>query len=88
MQSLDNYAPNTLAEIKDRHFHRTLNETVREEGLGIDRERRRLRSFTRNDYFGLTQNLAVKWITISAIEKYDVGSDASRLVARTRVLAR
>ena len=86
MQSLDNYASKTLAEIKDRHFHRTLNEAVREEGF--DRDKRRLPSFTCNGYLNLTQHLAVKWIAISSIKKYGVGFGVSRQVARTRVLAR
>lgn len=80
MQSLDNYASNKLAEIRGRHLHRTLNEIVREEGLWIERGGRRLLSFACNDYLNLTQHPSVKRAAIAAIEKYGVGSGASRLV--------
>jgi 8-amino-7-oxononanoate synthase len=80
MRSLDVYAQNKLNEIERRHLRRALSETVREEGLWIERGRRRLLSFACNDYLNLTQHPAIKQAAIAAIEKYGVGSGASRLV--------
>jgi 8-amino-7-oxononanoate synthase len=80
MRSLDAYARDMLDEIERRHLHRSLNDTVREDGLWIERNGRRLLSFACNDYLNLTQHPAVKAAAIVAIEKYGVGSGASRLV--------
>jgi 8-amino-7-oxononanoate synthase len=80
MQSLDVYAQGKLEEIGRRHLNRSLSETVREDGLWIERDGRRLLSFACNDYLNLTQHPAIKQAAIAAIEKYGAGSGASRLV--------
>ena len=80
MTSLDDYAGGKLAELSRSHLRRTLIETVREDALWIERDGRRLLSFSCNDYLNLSQHPAVKQAAIAAIERYGVGSSASRLV--------
>ncbi|MGC1697268.1 MAG: 8-amino-7-oxononanoate synthase [Pseudolabrys sp.] len=80
MHSLDAFAQDKLDDLKRRHLYRALNETVREDGLWIERNGRKLLSFSCNDYLNLTQHPAVKQAAISAIEEYGAGSGASRLV--------
>jgi 8-amino-7-oxononanoate synthase len=80
MHSLDTFAQDKLDDLKRRHLYRALNETVREDGIWIERNGRKLLSFSCNDYLNLTQHPAVKQAAISAIEEYGAGSGASRLV--------
>ncbi|MGA7185914.1 MAG: 8-amino-7-oxononanoate synthase [Pseudolabrys sp.] len=80
MHSLDAFAQDKLDDLKRRHLYRALNKTVREDGLWIERNGRKLLSFSCNDYLNLTQHPAVKQAAISAIEEYGAGSGASRLV--------
>ena len=80
MQSLDNYAHKKLEEIERRGLHRSISETVREDGIYIERGGKRLLSFSCNDYLNLTQHPALKRAATDAIERYGVGSGASRLV--------
>ena len=80
MQSLDKYAQEKLEEIERRGLHRSISETVREDGIYIERGGRRLLSFSCNDYLNLTQHPALKRAATDAIERYGVGSGASRLV--------
>ena len=80
MQSLDTYAQEKLDDIERRGLHRSISETVREDGIYIERGGKRLLSFSCNDYLNLTQHPALKRAAIEAIERYGVGSGASRLV--------
>src|SRR5262249_24070210 len=80
MQSLDRFAHDKLDELKRRHLYRALNETLREDGIWIEREGRQLLSFSCNDYLNLTQHPEIKQAAIAAIEEYGAGSGASRLV--------
>jgi len=80
MQSLDTYAQEKLEEIERRGLHRSISETVREDGIYIERSGKRLLSFSCNDYLNLTQHPALKQAAIEATERYGVGSGASRLV--------
>jgi 8-amino-7-oxononanoate synthase len=57
-----------------------LNETLREDGIWIERGGRQLLSFSCNDYLNLTLHPDIKRAAIAAIEKYGAGSGASRLV--------
>ena len=80
MNSLDAFAQDKLNELKRRHLYRALNETLREDGIWVERGGRQLLSFSCNDYLNLTQNPAIKQAAIAAIEEYGAGSGASRLV--------
>src|SRR5215467_2927434 len=80
MRSLDTFAHDKLDELKRWHLYRALNETVREDGIWIERNGRQLLSFSCNDYLNLTQHPLIKQAAIAAIEEYGAGSGASRLV--------
>jgi 8-amino-7-oxononanoate synthase len=80
MHSLDAYAQDKLASLRQRHLYRALNETVREDGIWVERNERRLLSFSCNDYLNLTQHPAIKKAAIAAIEEFGAGSGASRLI--------
>ena len=80
MHSLDQFAQEKLDDLQRRHLRRALAETVREDGIWVERDGKRLLSFSCNDYLNLTQHPAIKQAAIAAIEKYGAGSGASRLV--------
>ncbi len=80
MSSLDQFAQGKIDDLKHRHLHRALVETLREDGIWVEREGRRLLSFSCNDYLNLTQHPAIKQAALAAVEKYGAGSGASRLV--------
>jgi 8-amino-7-oxononanoate synthase len=80
VHSLDQFAQGKLDDLQRRHLRRALTETLREDGIWVERDGRRLLSFSCNDYLNLTQNPAVKQAAAAAIEKYGAGSGASRLV--------
>ena len=80
MHSLNQFAQAKLDDLKQRHLHRALTETLREDGIWVDRDGKRLLSFSCNDYLNLTQHPAIKQAAIGAIEQYGAGSGASRLV--------
>ena len=80
MHSLDQFAQDKLDDLQRRHLHRALAETVREDGIWVERDGKRLLSFSCNDYLNLTQHPAIKQAAVAAIEQYGAGSGASRLV--------
>jgi len=80
MHSLDQFAQAKLDDLQRRHLYRQLTETVREDGLWVERDGRRLLSFSCNDYLNLTQHPAIKEAAQAAIDMYGAGSGASRLV--------
>ena len=80
MHSLDQFAQAKLDDLQRRHLRRALAETLREDGIWVERDGRRLMSFSCNDYLNLTQHPAIKQAAVAAIEKYGAGSGASRLV--------
>ena len=60
MSSLDQFAQAKLDDLQRRHLRRALAETVREDGIWVERDGRRLLSFSCNDYLNLTQHPAIK----------------------------
>ncbi len=80
MSSLDQFAQDKLDDLQRRHLRRALAETVREDGIWLQRDGKRLLSFSCNDYLNLTQHPAIKQAAQAAIEQYGAGSGASRLV--------
>ena len=80
MGSIDAFAQEKLADLERQALRRALAETDRHDGIWVERDGRRLLSFSCNDYLGLTQHPALKAAAIAAIEHYGVGAGASRLV--------
>lgn len=77
--SLDTTAARKLATLEAKALRRTLKDTARD-GIMVERDGRRLLSFSCNDYLDLSRHPAVKQAAIAAIQKYGVGAGASRLV--------
>jgi 8-amino-7-oxononanoate synthase len=88
MQSLDDFAARKLAALDRDNLHRVLAETERLDGVWVERAGRRLISFCCNDYLNLSQHPAIKAAAVAAIERYGVGSGASRLVTGNHPLFR
>src|SRR3954451_9482453 len=86
MQSLDDFAAGKLEALDRDNLHRVLAETERLDGVFVERSGRRLISFCCNDYLNLSQHPAIKAAAIAAVERYGVGSGASRLVTGTHPL--
>jgi 8-amino-7-oxononanoate synthase len=80
MSSLDRFAQSKIDDLKGRNLHRAMTETLREDGIWVERGGRRLLSFSCNDYLNFTQHPAIKQAAMAAVEKYGAGSGASRLV--------
>jgi 8-amino-7-oxononanoate synthase len=80
MSSLDQFAQSKIDDLKGRNLYRAMAETLREDGIWVERDGRRLLSFSCNDYLNFTQHPAIKQAAIAAVEKYGAGSGASRLV--------
>jgi 8-amino-7-oxononanoate synthase len=80
MPSLDEFARQKLSTLEQAHLRRTLVPTGRLGDLWVERNGRRLLSFSCNDYLGLSQHPTLKAAAIAAIERHGVGAGASRLV--------
>lgn len=78
--SLTRHAAAKIAALEARSLARTLKPTHRIDGVYVERDGRRLISFSCNDYLGLSHHPEVKAAAVAAIERYGVGSGASRLV--------
>jgi 8-amino-7-oxononanoate synthase len=80
MRSLDEFALKKLGGLEQNHLRRKLVDTTRPDGLWVERNGRRLLSFSCNDYLNLTHHPAIKEAAVAALRRYGVGSGASRLV--------
>jgi len=80
MPSLDEFALQKLGALEQAHLRRTLVPTARFDDLWVERNGRRLLSFSCNDYLALGQHPSLKAAAIAAIERHGVGAGASRLV--------
>jgi 8-amino-7-oxononanoate synthase len=80
MDSLQTFAEAKLDMLERQSLRRRLSPTHRVDGLWVERNGRRLLSFSCNDYLGLSHHPAVKAAACRAIETYGVGAGASRLV--------
>jgi 8-amino-7-oxononanoate synthase len=80
MPSLDDFATSKLAQLEGAHLRRALATTDRLDGLWVERDGRRLLSFSCNDYLGLSHHPALKAAAVAAIERHGAGAGASRLV--------
>jgi 8-amino-7-oxononanoate synthase len=79
MRSLDEYACGKLEGLERGQLRSRPVETARD-GIFVEREGRRLISFSCNDYLNLSQHPAVIKAAIEATRRYGVGAGASRLV--------
>jgi 8-amino-7-oxononanoate synthase len=80
MRTLDEFAAAKLAELERANLRRRLVDTTRLDGIWALRNGRRLLSFSCNDYLNLSQDPAIKAAAIDALQRYGIGSGASRLV--------
>ena len=78
--TLTDYASEKLAQLDAKSLKRTLKPTHRLDGLWVERDGRRLLSFSCNDYLNLSHHPAVKAAAVQAIADHGVGSAASRLI--------
>jgi 8-amino-7-oxononanoate synthase len=80
MQSLDAFAGGKLASLEAKSLRRWLKPTRRHDGAVVERDGRRLISFSCNDYLGLSQHHEVRAAAAEAALNYGAGAAASRLV--------
>ncbi|WP_297508178.1 8-amino-7-oxononanoate synthase [uncultured Caulobacter sp.] len=80
MRSLDAFAGDKLAALEAKRLRRRLKPTRRHDGAVVEREGRRLISFSCNDYLGLSHHPAVRAAAAEAALNYGAGAAASRLV--------
>lgn len=78
--SLTAFAQTKLTGLEARSLRRTLVPTHRLDGLWVERDGRRLLSFSCNDYLNLSHHPAVKAAAVAAVQAHGVGAGASRLV--------
>jgi 8-amino-7-oxononanoate synthase len=79
MDSLDVFACDKLAGLDRAQLRRRPVVTARA-GIWVERDGRRLLSFSCNDYLNLSQHPQVVAAAVDAIKRYGVGAGASRLV--------
>ena len=80
MQSLDAFAAEKLEALDAKSLRRRLKSTRRHDGAIVERDGKRLISFSCNDYLGLSQHPAVRAAAAEAALNYGAGAAASRLV--------
>jgi 8-amino-7-oxononanoate synthase len=86
MRSLDDFALSKLAELDQQHLRRRIVDTTPIDAVVVERGGRRLVSFSSNDYLNLAQHPAIKSAARDAIDRFGVGSGASRLVTGSHPL--
>ncbi len=80
IDSLTRYAQAKIDGLQAQSLARTLKPTHRIDSVWVEREGRRMISFSCNDYLGLSHHPAVKAAAVAAIGLYGAGAGASRLV--------
>ena len=80
MDSLDDFARGKLAGLEARDLRRWLKPTARLDALHLERDGRRLMTFSCNDYLNLSQHPRVRAAAKAAIDAHGAGAGASRLV--------
>lgn len=75
-----------LSDIENLSQKRHIVNTIRKNNSFVTRNKKKLISFSCNDYLGLSQNSEVIEAGIKAIKKYGAGSGASRLVSGNNFL--
>ncbi|MDB5437653.1 MAG: 8-amino-7-oxononanoate synthase [Caulobacteraceae bacterium] len=80
MDSLDQFAKAKLVGLESRSLRRRLTPTRSLEGAWVERDGRRMLSFSSNDYLGLSHHPKVIQVAADAALAYGAGAGASRLV--------
>ncbi len=80
MHSLDAFADEKLAALDAKSLRRRLKPSRRYDGAIVERDGRRLISFSCNDYLGLSHHPSVRAAAAEAALNYGAGAAASRLV--------
>jgi 8-amino-7-oxononanoate synthase len=80
MDSLVSFATTKLERLAKASLKRDLSCTVRADGIVVERNGRRLISFSCNDYLNLIQHPAIAAAAQEALARYGLGAGASRLV--------
>lgn len=80
MRSLDAFAGEKLATLEAKSLRRRLSPTRRHDGAVVERDGKRLISFSCNDYLNLSQHPLVRAAAAEAALNYGAGAAASRLV--------
>ncbi len=80
MDSLSDFARDKLEALDGRSLRRRPAPTRRLDGLWVERDGRRLLSFSCNDYLNLSHHPAVKAAAVEAVQTHGAGAGASRLV--------
>jgi len=80
MDSLASYATTKLEGLAQASLKRDLSCTARAAGVIVERNSRRVISFSCNDYLNLTQHPAIVSAAREALDRYGLGAGASRLV--------
>ncbi|WP_174503057.1 8-amino-7-oxononanoate synthase [Acidiphilium sp. C61] len=88
MTTLDQFATDKLARLEAGALRRRLRPTARAAGATLERDGRRLISFSCNDYLNLSTHPAVIDAAIDAARRYGAGAGASRLVTGDHPLYR
>jgi 8-amino-7-oxononanoate synthase len=77
--SLDQFASDKLAQLERASLRRSLAPSARD-GIYVERDGRKLISFSCNDYLNFSQHPAVKAAAIDAIMRYGASASGSRLI--------
>lgn len=80
MPALDDIVTKRLKNLAERHQQRILLESIRMDGVYVERGGKRYISFSCNDYLGLSQHPQVIEAAIEATKIYGAGAGASRLI--------
>lgn len=76
----------SLNDLKNKGLYRELKTVSSEQGPEIYFKGRKLINFSSNNYLGLANHPLLKKSAIEAIEKYGIGSGASRLITGSMLL--
>jgi len=84
MPDLSQWLSERLAEVDRANLRRSLRVLDSPQQAVVKHQGRELINFSSNDYLGLATHAALKHAALAAIEKWGVGSGASRLISGTQ----
>ncbi len=86
--SLDDFARQKLRSLERRNLRRELATTDHRGGVIVERDGRRLISFSCNDYLGLATDPATIAAAVAATQQFGTGAGAARLITGSHSLYR